>query len=302
MTLEEENVSSLGRKVYLYLKTKTEEGAETVVYSRQQFSNDLGLKPQQINEALVELRRKNIVLKKEKKGGCSYQLLQPMEGTTETMPTSDTTMASSGIFEDSSVGKLFDYIQAHQPIEYRIQLLSKQVGLSKAKTKSSIRSLLAAKLVQSQSVSGKGNCLIAPEVSLMENAKPNEETLPEKILYLVDTENAASEKVYQGIEQLRKQDCVVLIMSQNSRGFSNAKLLHRLLSVCSAKIETCYTEVTGKNALDFVLVSEAAMRLTKNPRQGLCVISNDQGFDVALTHLAQSLNLPSTHVLRKARF
>lgn len=121
------------------------------------------------------------------------------------------------------------------------------------------------------------------------------------MLYLVDTENASNEQFYQGLEELTQNDTILLFLSQNSRGPLTPKLVHRLFN-CSAKVETILLKTSEKNELDFVLVCEASMRLTKNPKQNLTIISGDSGFDSALNHLTQNLTLSTNQINRRKNF
>lgn len=111
------------------------------------------------------------------------------------------------------------------------------------------------------------------------------------VTYFVDTENANNASFYQGLKHLKPSDEVVLMMTQNTRIFGQASLLHCLLSECPATISTYYSEVSGHNALDFVLISQLTLRLTKNPTGCLRIISADKGFMAALEHLTGVLAL-----------
>lgn len=268
-------------RVYAYLKNKGKT-SPWVNYQELKTSKTINLEPTQLHHALLELEQKKVVIRKAEKGSCHYRLNTEM------------------IAIDSKTQELtLKYIQLHTPVRYNFKDLSKQLNLTINETKLAIKQLMEQGVIEIKGVSNIGSCLVLAK-SMPQQSIPKSPAF-DSTLYLVDTENASHESFYQGLESLKKSDHILLLLTQHSRGFSNPKLVHRLFN-CPAKVETVLVTVKGKNALDFVLVSEASMRLSKNPKQNLCVISSDQGFDAALNHLAQTFKLSTTQLRRQTKF
>lgn len=97
----------------------------------------------------------------------------------------------------------------------------------------------------------------------------------EKITYLVDTENVGSVwKIL--LDQLTKQDRLILFYTDHSPSISYTDLKYILDYANQFEMIKCYT---GKNALDFQLVSYLGYLLRTAQKTKYIIISNDSGYD-----------------------
>ena len=71
---------------------------------------------------------------------------------------------------------------------------------------------------------------------------------------------------------------------------------------CLAEVKTYYTEVEGKNSLDFIISAKLGCLLTEDSNRSICIISKDQGFDAVIKQLTKEFNLPNGQLSRKEKF
>lgn len=99
-----------------------------------------------------------------------------------------------------------------------------------------------------------------------------------KTTYLIDTENVGS--VWKALlDRMDGQDKLLLFYTENSPGISYADLQSLLTSGKSFEFFSCHT---GKNGLDFQLISYLGYLLHSWPKSRLVVLSDDTGYDPAL--------------------
>lgn len=101
------------------------------------------------------------------------------------------------------------------------------------------------------------------------------EVIMAKKFYLVDTENVGSVWV-DLIPTLGKQDCLLLFYTVNSSGISYEDLLKLAGQEEKYQMIQCFT---GRNGLDFQLVSYLGYLIKSNVKAEFIIISNDIGYD-----------------------
>lgn len=99
-----------------------------------------------------------------------------------------------------------------------------------------------------------------------------------KKFYLVDTENVGSVWV-DLIPTLGKQDCLLLFYTVNSSGISYEDLLKLAGQEEKYQMIQCFT---GRNGLDFQLVSYLGYLIKSNAKAEFVIISNDNGYDAVV--------------------
>lgn len=99
-----------------------------------------------------------------------------------------------------------------------------------------------------------------------------------KKFYLVDTENVGSVWV-DLIPTLAKQDCLLLFYTVNSSGISYEDLLKLAGQEQKYEMIQCFT---GRNGLDFQLVSYLGYLIKSNAKAEFIIISNDIGYDAVV--------------------
>lgn len=99
-----------------------------------------------------------------------------------------------------------------------------------------------------------------------------------KKFYLVDTENVGSVWV-DLIPTLGKQDCLLLFYTVNSSGISYEDLLKLAGQEEKYQMIQCFT---GRNGLDFQLVSYLGYLIKSNAKAEFIIISNDSGYDAVV--------------------
>ncbi|MDE6852344.1 MAG: hypothetical protein K2J67_07635 [Lachnospiraceae bacterium] len=99
-----------------------------------------------------------------------------------------------------------------------------------------------------------------------------------KKFYLVDTENVGSVWV-DLIPTMAKQDCLLLFYTVNSSGISYEDLLKLAGQEQKYQMIPCFT---GRNGLDFQLVSYLGYLIKSNARAEYIIISNDIGYDAVV--------------------
>lgn len=222
-----------------------------------------------------------------------------------------------GDYMISQQNKLCRYLLTHHPVLYRPKHLAKELGWTLNDFKRLVTILQEKQLITLEGVSGVGTCLVSVQKqtqpqSEASETKPNSSLSdclghlkqvlidypskqPTTTLYLVDTENISANQLNDGLANLSQQDRLILMKTQRTTHYEKQLKTDR----CVAQIGTFHQEVNGKNALDFVIISEATRQLMHNPHQNLCIVSNDKGFDAALVHLAESLNLSHSQLSRR---
>lgn len=99
-----------------------------------------------------------------------------------------------------------------------------------------------------------------------------------KTIYLIDTENVGS--AWKALlERMNRQDQLLLFYTENSPGISYADLQLLLNSGRTFEFIPCHT---GKNGLDFQLISYLGYLQSKIAKNRLVVVSDDTGYDPAL--------------------
>ncbi len=93
--------------------------------------------------------------------------------------------------------------------------------------------------------------------------------------YLIDFENVSNPGL-TGLENLTKDDTIIIFYSKNANNFSMQNHI-KLEASCVSKE---YIEVTrsGKNALDFQLATYLGALVAKSPSSVYTIISKDEGF------------------------
>lgn len=104
------------------------------------------------------------------------------------------------------------------------------------------------------------------------------EVIMAKKFYLVDTENVGSVWV-DLIPTLAKQDCLLLFYTVNSSGISYEDLLKLAGQEQKYEMIQCFT---GRNGLDFQLVSYLGYLIKSNAKAEFIIISNDIGYDAVV--------------------
>jgi len=99
-----------------------------------------------------------------------------------------------------------------------------------------------------------------------------------KTTYLIDTENVGN--VWKSLlPNLHRRDRLLFFYTENSPGISYADLQQLLKSKRAYEFITCHT---GKNGLDFQLISYLGFLLNWHQRDQFVVVSSDTGYDPAL--------------------
>ncbi len=99
-----------------------------------------------------------------------------------------------------------------------------------------------------------------------------------KKFYLVDTENVGSVWV-DLLPSLGKQDRLLLFYTVNSSGISYEDLLRLVGQEQKYEMIQCFT---GRNGLDFQLVSYLGYLIKSNGKAEYVIISNDNGYDAVV--------------------
>lgn len=99
-----------------------------------------------------------------------------------------------------------------------------------------------------------------------------------KKFYLVDTENVGSVWV-ELLPALGKQDRLLLFYTVNSSGISYEDLLRLAGQEQKYEMIQCFT---GRNGLDFQLVSYLGYLIKSNGKAEYVIISNDNGYDAVV--------------------
>ncbi len=98
------------------------------------------------------------------------------------------------------------------------------------------------------------------------------------VIYLIDTENVKS--VWTALlENMTDSDKVYLFYTMNSGSVSYEALTGILQSGKHVELMECFT---GKNGLDFQLVSYLGYMIHENDKADYCIVSDDGGYDAAI--------------------
>lgn len=103
--------------------------------------------------------------------------------------------------------------------------------------------------------------------------------MPQRIIYLVDTENVGSSwKIL--LEKKTKNDKIYLFYTENSPHISYADMLEIVQYPNAFEAIPC---CTGKNALDFQLASFLGFLIKSAPKTQYCIFSKDTGYDALVS-------------------
>lgn len=103
--------------------------------------------------------------------------------------------------------------------------------------------------------------------------------MPQRIIYLVDTENVGSSwKIL--LEKKTKNDKIYLFYTENSPHISYADMLEIVQYPNAFEAIPC---CTGKNALDFQLASYLGFLVKSAPKTQYCIFSKDTGYDALVS-------------------
>lgn len=97
-----------------------------------------------------------------------------------------------------------------------------------------------------------------------------------KKYYLIDYENVHKKGLY-GIDELEKNDTVIIFYSQNADKLPFS--LHSQIIETKAKITYFEVDTVGKNALDFQLSSYIGYIVGKHPKSMSYIVSKDNGYE-----------------------
>ncbi len=106
-------------------------------------------------------------------------------------------------------------------------------------------------------------------------------------LFLIDYENVNSAGL-QGIGQLDPQDRIILFYSQAANTLS-FEIMDEMLAANIIPERVCIAQ-SGKNALDFQLVTFLGYLIAKNKADAYYIISKDTGYSAAVTFARDYLN------------
>lgn len=321
-------LSPKATKLYGYLRNQAPKTGDYIFYHRNQFRKATGLTPEEIHLAINELASLKFIQPSGARNS-SYRLLVNLDLSKKEPITLNEV-------ESQLLNHLRQQAQQLQLAKYELTPLMQQFGLSRQETRKAIESLVTKGLIRKVPISGVGTCLRANETTpigqkdiKIKAPKPKAKAkavhplqlvpapapIPKqtkskvkasaKCLYFIDTENVNSPKAFDGVKRLKKQDTLLFMLTQNSKQaklFVDPHLFQQVFGSCLATIESRYQTTGGKNALDFVIISELALRLLKNPSLSICIISEDKGFAAALTHLEQQLGLPKGQLRLEPNF
>lgn len=110
-------------------------------------------------------------------------------------------------------------------------------------------------------------------------------------LFLIDYENVNSAGL-QGIGQLDPQDRIILFYSQAANTLS-FEIMDEMLAANIMPERVCIAQ-SGKNALDFQLVTFLGYLIAKNKADAYYIISKDTGYSAAVTFARNYLNTKVT--------
>ena len=105
-----------------------------------------------------------------------------------------------------------------------------------------------------------------------------QEPLPDRTVYLIDTENVRTVWT-QLLDKMTENDKIYVFYTQNSGKVSYEDLSGVLSSGKSVELISC---TTGKNGLDFQLVSYLGYLIRENENADYCIISDDNGYDAVI--------------------
>ena len=101
------------------------------------------------------------------------------------------------------------------------------------------------------------------------------------MIFLIDYQNVHNTGL-NGIEELTSSDRLILFLKENDT-FSAVN--HIKLEQAPVQREYIFVAPNTKNALDFQLVASLGLRCAANPEEEYYIVSNDQGYDAAITFL-----------------
>ena len=95
----------------------------------------------------------------------------------------------------------------------------------------------------------------------------------------VDTENISDYNCLKTID-ISKKDEIVLFLTKNSKPLKAENLV--IIHSFSCKVKTLLFEASGRNALDFHIVTHLGLKYSKNNEY--FIISNDKGYEASKNH------------------
>lgn len=103
-----------------------------------------------------------------------------------------------------------------------------------------------------------------------------------KTIYYVDAENVATSLINIYADKLEVGSTVVIFYSTDAMKFSVSDLKYLSLRKVNVRYIKCFT---GKNAMDFQLISTVGFNIAKLGHRGsYVIISNDAGYDPAIKY------------------
>ncbi len=104
------------------------------------------------------------------------------------------------------------------------------------------------------------------------------EPLKDSVVYLIDTENVKTVWTLL-LEKMTDQDRIYVFYTMNSGSVSYEAINGIMSSGKHVELKECFT---GKNGLDFQLVSYLGYLIRENENADYCIISDDGGYDAAI--------------------
>lgn len=105
-----------------------------------------------------------------------------------------------------------------------------------------------------------------------------QEPLPDHIVYLIDTENVRTVWTLL-LDRMTENDKIYVFYTMNSGNVSYEDLNGVISSGKNVELIQCHT---GKNGLDFQLVSYLGYLIKSNENADYCIISDDSGYDAVI--------------------
>lgn len=104
--------------------------------------------------------------------------------------------------------------------------------------------------------------------------------------WFIDLENVGSTRLRGHYADFGERDSVYIVCSDvcNRGGYGCAEDLER----CFIDVKLVFSPLSGKNALDFVLVAELSRVSLQNPDDDYVILSCDLGFDSVVAYLSEA--------------
>lgn len=109
---------------------------------------------------------------------------------------------------------------------------------------------------------------------------------------IVDTENVGS-VVFKNLNMFTKEDTIILMETPNSMPLRYSTVCKLLKTKAKIEYQDILDNETGvKNALDFKIVALATEILCTRKKVFITIISEDKGYDSAISYLKDKRNIP----------